>query len=116
MGSLPSPRSDTDKHDVNHGDGFIKAEVVDQTIQGITFTRRRFLVLVCAFLHTSFHVVSVGFEGKELVYFDIHSSFCIPTVSVSDTNLAFIVFQTGVKSVTLYSSILSSVMLSVKGI
>ena len=77
MGSLSSPRSDTDKHDVNHGDGFIKAEVVDQTIQGITFPKK-VSCLVCAFLHTSFHVVSVGFEGEELIYFDIDNMGSCP--------------------------------------
>ena len=70
MGSLLSPRSDgdTDKHDVTHGGGFIKAEVVDSNRQGKTFSLKRFLVLVCAFLlfAHSFHVVSVGFRGKNL--------------------------------------------------
>ena len=56
MGSLLSPRSDgdTDKHDVTHGGGFIKAEVVDSNRQGKTFSPKRFLVLVCAFFHTVF--------------------------------------------------------------
>ena len=51
MGSLPSPRSDTDKHDVNHGDGFIKAEVVDQTIQGITFPKKVSCFSLCLLAH-----------------------------------------------------------------
>ena len=92
MGSLSSPRSDTDKHDVYHGDGFIKAEVVDQTIQGITFTKK-VSCLVCAFLHTSFHVVSVGFEGKELIYFDIDIMGSCPSFTLNIFLTGFITLQ-----------------------
>ena len=51
MGSLSSPRSDTDKHDANNGDGFIKAEVVDQTIQGITFPKKVSCFSLCLLAH-----------------------------------------------------------------
>ena len=53
MGSLSSPRSDgdSDKHDVTHGGGFIKAEVVDQKIQGITFTKKVSCFSLCFLAH-----------------------------------------------------------------
>ena len=40
---------------------------------------------------------------KELGYFDINSSLCIPTVCSSGAGLAFIVFKTGEKSGRLFS-------------
>ena len=53
MGSLSSPRSDgdTDKHDVTHGGGFIKAEVVDQNKQGITFAKKVSCFSLCLLAH-----------------------------------------------------------------
>ena len=54
MGSLLSPRSvgDTDKHDVTSGGGYIKAEVVDKTRQGIKpLAKKVSCFSSCLFVH-----------------------------------------------------------------